>query len=893
MTSLTNKRMGQYQLNMRLGTGSLGTVYRAEDVNLQRQAAVKVIDISLSQEADLRQQIMQAARLDSKLAHPAIVPLYDFAHEGDQLYVAMGYVDGVSLKAVFDVLLAWQKRLELAEILRLMAQVADTLGHAHQEGVWHLNLHPGNILLRQSQRPSRNSESSLRLLLTDFGMTAVPRTGLQTAVSDVSLMLPYLSPEQCVGGRVNGRSDLYSLGIILYEFITGRPPFTVETIEHAINAHSIEPHLPLQTYRDDIPPELERLMQMLLAKKATERIQQAEQLADVMRYIANDVLAAVGTPNAIHLDDYFPEILMMEKTMIANEQTPVQPHRIDSEPQIVAQAVTPAENRNGNGHPITAVPTGHAIPQPGDTLPTADENTTPPPPGSMLLANMPTEISHITPVSEYLFVAQRGRAPRRIHLQKTALTIGRSGTNDVVLEALDVSRQHARLTQLEDGWQIEDLGSSAGTFCNGRRLTPHQPMPWQDNDRVQIGTYFLSWQAIDMKDEAEQKTDVHLAVEPVTELFQLPQGGSEAQSTSGQFSAALYPATINISPDAAAVVQIDLFNQALEKDEYLLSVLGLPPGTADLAETYVSLTPGARVSLPLTFHLPGKGSPQMRTMRAGKFPFQLLLVSQKNEQETAVLNGLLIVPPVEALSASIWPSQMGNPGRSRVLIRNEGNTPSHYSMVGREEMNRLRFTGQEGRIYLQPGEAVSRKLQVVYGKRPFFGERFAYPFEIEVRTQNGVAKTCSAAIRVEPRVPKWVFPMVQFALVAMLILLVVGVIVSVQLQSGAAAKNAGETAPVINGVGINDSDSDNLSDEEEAEFGTDPLNPDSDYDGLYDGVELHDLNLNPLNIDTDEDGLPDGAEVNIYQSDPTRPDTDNDGVTDRQEVERQTDPLRP
>ena len=891
MATLTNKKMGQYQLNMCLGTGSLGTVYRAEDVNLQRQAAVKLIDVALSQEAELRQQIVQAARLDSKLAHPAIVPLYDFAHEGDQLYVAMGYVDGVSLKTVFDVLLAWQKQLGLAEILRLMAQVADTLGHAHQEGVWHLNLHPGNILLRQAQRPSRNSESSLRLLLTDFGMTAVPRAGLQTAVSDVSLMLPYLSPEQCVGNHVNGRSDLYSLGIILYEFIAGRPPFAVETIEQAINAHSLEPHPPLHTCRDDVPPELDRLMQMLLAKNASQRVQQAEQLADVMRYIANDVLATVGNPETIHLDDYFPEILMMEKTMIANERTPVQPHQqIERDPQIVLHEVTSEKNSNGNIHPTTAVPTGHGVPKPDDTQPIAGTNKMPPPSGSVLLENMPTEISYMQPVSEYLFVAQRGRAPKRIHLQKTRLTIGRSGKNDVVLEALDVSRQHARLTQLEDGWQIEDLGSSAGTFCNGRRLSPHQPILWQDYDRVQIGTYFLSWQAIDIEDEAEQKTDVYLAVEPATELFQLPQGGSEAQSANGQFSAALYPATITVSPHESPVMQIDLFNQALEADEYYLSVLGLPPGTADLVQNSVLLTPGARVSLPLTFRFPAEGSLRMRVLRAGKFPFQLLIASKKNETETAVLNGLLVVPPVETLSVTIWPSQMGNPGRSRVLIRNEGNTPAHYSMVGREEDNRLRFTGQEGRIYLEPGEAVSRQLQVVYGKRPFFGERFAYPFEIEVRSQNGVAQTCNAAIRVEPRMPKWVLPLAQFAVAALLVLLVIGLIATYQMQNNTGSEAGGGIAPVVN---QNDSDNDGLTDAEEAEFGTDALNPDSDFDGLSDGVELHDLNLNPLNIDTDEDGLPDGAEVNIYRSDPTRADTDNDGVTDMQEVQQQTDPLRP
>ena len=201
---------------------------------MQRPAVVKLIDSTFNNEPELREQILVAARLDSKLAHPAIVPLYNFDNEGEQFYLAMGFVDGVSLKSVLDVLFAWQKRLPLKEILLLMAQAADILGHAHQEGVWHLNLHPGNILIRKMVR-SNQSNPSLQLLLTDFGMTPVPRAGLQTAVSDVSLVLPYLSPEQCVGDRLDGRSDMYNLGVILYELITGRLPFQIEDSKDAPN----------------------------------------------------------------------------------------------------------------------------------------------------------------------------------------------------------------------------------------------------------------------------------------------------------------------------------------------------------------------------------------------------------------------------------------------------------------------------------------------------------------------------------------------------------------------------------------------------------------------------------------------------------------------------------
>ena len=344
MTTLSNTIIGQYQLNKRMGTGSLGTVYRAEDVNLQRPAVVKLIDAALNNEPELREQILVAARLDSKLAHPAIVPLYNFANEGEQFYLAMGYVEGLSLRSILDILFAWQKRLLLHEILLLMAQVADVLAHAHQEGVWHLNLHPGNILVRKMFRSKQTGAATLQLLLTDFGMTPIPKAGLQTAVSDVSLILPYLSPEQCVGDRLDGRADLYNFGVILYELITGRPPFQINSSKDALNKHSLETPLPLNTFRDDIPRELERLVQMLMAKKRSERVQLAEQLADVLRYIAHDVIQEQPQPDTIRLLDNIDEMMQLASTGVAETKTPVRPHRLGTAPLMMKNATPPQQN---------------------------------------------------------------------------------------------------------------------------------------------------------------------------------------------------------------------------------------------------------------------------------------------------------------------------------------------------------------------------------------------------------------------------------------------------------------------------------------------------------------------------------------------------------------------
>lgn len=883
-TNLTNTTIGQYQLHIRIGSGSWGTVYRAQDKNLHRLAAVKLIDVAFNHEPELRDQIMRAARLDSKLAHPAIVPFYNFAHEGEQYYLAMGYVEGMSLRAVLDVLLAWQKRLFLQEILLLMAQVADTLAHAHQEGVWHLNLHPGNILLRPLDKPYRSGEPAVQMLLTDFGMTAVPKAGLQTAVFDLSHYLPYISPEQCVGSRIDGRSDMYNFGAILYELVTGHPLFQIEDASDALTKHSVEFPLPLNTFRDDVPPELERLVRMLTAKKPSERVQLAEQLADILRYIAHDVIEEAAHPDTISLETQFDEMMRVDRALVVEENTPVHPTRLNTGPLMNANRQTPA---NENGTTETAVVAKPELNMSQQPTPSS---------GSTLLDTMSTEVSVVPSVNEYLFISRRGSAPKRVRLDKRTILIGRFDKNDIVLDALDVSRQHLRLVQSETGWVVEDLGSRAGSFCNGRKLTPNEPVTWQRDETLIVGSYFLRWYEVESDEQSPQILEQELPPDPKTELFQLPQGGNDVQSTKGLFSAALYPATISLSPGQETVLQVELFNQALAADVYLVMVLGLPAGTAELAQTSVTLTPGARTSLPIAFILPEEGSPKMRSLKAGSYPFQVAICSQTNREEVAVLNGLLLVSPLEAFSVSIWPAQMSNPGNCRVLIRNDGNFTAKYSLIAHDESKQLRFGGQSANITLEPGEAINKKLRIAHHKRPFFGDPYALPFEIEVRTSDGMSETRKAAIRVEPQMPKWVLPFLQFAIVVMLILAVVATIANNRI-----GQTGGGIDPVPaqqNGGGVVapdaiDSDGDGLTDTEEANVGTDPNHADSDQDGLTDGNELKNLNLNPLIQDTDEDGLPDGAEVNLYRTNPTVQDSDGDGVNDMDEVQRQTDPLLP
>jgi serine/threonine-protein kinase len=262
----------RYRIERELGSGGMASVFLAEDLKHHRLVAVKVLRPELTAGVG-PERFLREIEVAAHLQHPHILPLFDSGQLADGsgiLYYVMPYVEGESLRQR----IAREKQLPVGEAVRLAAEIADGLAAAHALGVIHRDIKPANILLQGGHA-----------VIADFGlaraMTAA--AGSQLTESGMALGTPYyMSPEQATGGDVDGRTDIYALGCVLYEMLTGAPPFTGATFQVVLARHSMGTVSPIRTVRDSVPESVERVVLRSLAKVPADRYESARQLADAL-----------------------------------------------------------------------------------------------------------------------------------------------------------------------------------------------------------------------------------------------------------------------------------------------------------------------------------------------------------------------------------------------------------------------------------------------------------------------------------------------------------------------------------------------------------------------------------------------------------------------------------
>ena len=267
----------------------MGSVYRAHDINLDRMVALKLMHAHYARRSTFRTRLIQEAQTAAQLDHPSIVRIYDFGDSDEGLFITMEYVGGGSLRQHLRRLQKMRKYLPIAQSIQIVAQIADALDYAHRRGIVHRDVKPGNIILKRLARPDTPDEQPFRASLADFGLVKL-EDGAQITESGTTLGTPaYMSPEQCAGEELDGRSDLYSLGVVLYELLTNQLPFSVKNLSTAIAVHNKGEMPPLpSTLRAELLPEIDKILYKLLAKEGRDRYGNAADLIADLRACSLD-----------------------------------------------------------------------------------------------------------------------------------------------------------------------------------------------------------------------------------------------------------------------------------------------------------------------------------------------------------------------------------------------------------------------------------------------------------------------------------------------------------------------------------------------------------------------------------------------------------------------------
>jgi serine/threonine protein kinase len=265
-TDLLNNR---YHLLEPLGSGGMAQVYRARDLMLERFVAIKVLRPDYSGDAAFQVRFRYEARAAANLSHPNIVTVHDFGFDQGQLFLVMEYVPGTNLKKMIENL----GKFSPDDAIPLMAQACAGLGYAHRAGLVHCDVKPHNLLVMPDHR----------LKVTDFGIARAIAGIRPDEQNDVVWGSPlYFSPEQASGQAPSPASDVYSLGVVMYEMLTGNPPFVARTAETLAAMHREMSPQPPSDLNPAITPELEQIMMKVLAKEPSARYRTADQLGRVL-----------------------------------------------------------------------------------------------------------------------------------------------------------------------------------------------------------------------------------------------------------------------------------------------------------------------------------------------------------------------------------------------------------------------------------------------------------------------------------------------------------------------------------------------------------------------------------------------------------------------------------
>ena len=274
----TPEKIGKYQVTGKLGQGAMGEVFRAHDPVLNREVAIKRISAGLDADETIRKRFLREAQAVALLSHPHIITVYELGYENDQMFMAMELLEGQDLKQAIA-----HRRMTLEEKLSLMEQISEGLAFAHARELVHRDLKPANIHILSGDK----------VKIMDFGLARMAGSDM-TSTGTVMGTPHYMSPEQVRGIKADARSDVFSLGCVFYELLSGHKPFDAESMHGVLFKVMQEEPPPMAEFAPDLPPMLVQVVERALAKDPAERFQSAGEMLAALRQTRQAVAGGRG-----------------------------------------------------------------------------------------------------------------------------------------------------------------------------------------------------------------------------------------------------------------------------------------------------------------------------------------------------------------------------------------------------------------------------------------------------------------------------------------------------------------------------------------------------------------------------------------------------------------------
>jgi serine/threonine protein kinase len=827
MTDLIGQTIENFRIERQIGQGGMGVVYEATDTSLNRKVALKIMHKHLAARESFQQRFVREAQNAARLKHPNIVQIHHFFSKNGQLYLIMELLEDGSLQDYMRRLREQGRRMEQAEAIELMRQVTVGLHYAHQQGMVHRDMKPGNILLTRSTDGS-SPATIYRAMIADFGLAKLLQD-MQTSQTGPVGTLAYMSPEQILGGKVDHRSDIYALGVMLFELLVGYRPFNPQSLRDAVRAHRGGPVLTPANRPAGLDVQLEEILNRCLAPDPQDRYQSAHEIALALKQFQDSSSRQV-------------------QQQTEPEQPPPTPVAAPAPPP-----PPPPDNKGGQGTHVTNM-----------TWPNAAPSMYPPADRSDLFG------------FDLLMIRYKNQQLDPLPIRQDIITIGRDATNHVALQGTkgEVSRTHARIERNpEGGYYIMDLGSTNGTYLGRDKLPPKVPRYWDPEKSVRIGDYWLRLDLVRNRSRSPRQspgqTQPHAAGAPALDS-QVAAESEHIQVTAPQTH-------IIVEAGSFSDLTLSVMNRSKFVDHYALTVEGLPPDWVVVPDKQLKLLPEKQDVLTVRLH-----PPRLSTSRAGQHRFILRIASVKYNNVFTTIPCTLEINPFHQFKASIQPRLVNRFEQPIVTITNEGNATDYYTLTATDNQYALVFDLPDEPVPVEAGQTVDVTIGVAPRKPIVVGTARVQPFDVTVTGKGQVAamKQLSAALQVQPTIPRFALGIASALGLLSCIGLTLGAIAL--LSARGSAQDAAATATsnvVLTQAADLDSDGDGLTDRQEREMLLDPFNPDTDGDGLSDGDEVRVYGTDPRNRDTDGDGILDGTEVAGCTS-PLKEDTDGDGIPD-------------